>query len=208
LEATRRIRALPAPYGKVPVVAVTAQAFAEQIKICRQAGMNIHVSKPFRQQELLATVEQMATAAETAAKANDRIPAATSLPVARHTEAGQDIPLFDRDRFLDLAESLRAEDVVEHLRTLIARSEALLRELRAPAKPVRVSDLVEATHRLAGSAGAYGFMALSQAGRRFEFGAEAGGGKAQELTEQLAAAIEATCVILQRELAELTDFAA
>jgi CheY-like chemotaxis protein/HPt (histidine-containing phosphotransfer) domain-containing protein len=201
LEATRRIRALPAPHGRVPVVAVTAQVFAEQIEICRQAGMNTHVAKPFRQLELLATVEQMAATAE----ANDSVPSST--PLTREAVTGQDIPLFDRDRFLDVAESLRAEDVVEHLRTLIARSEALLRELRAPELPVRVGALVEATHRLAGSAGAYGFMALSQAGRRFEFGAQAGGEKAQALTGQLAAAIEATCVILQQELAELTDFA-
>jgi PAS domain S-box-containing protein len=57
LEATRRIRALPSPRGEVRIVAVTAQAFAEQIEICRQAGMDVHVSKPFKQAALLAAVE-------------------------------------------------------------------------------------------------------------------------------------------------------
>ena len=63
LEATRLIRALPAPRGAVRVVAVTAQAFAQQIEICRQAGMDGHVSKPFTQAVLLAAVEKAATAA-------------------------------------------------------------------------------------------------------------------------------------------------
>ena len=38
LEATRRIRALPGPRGQVPIVALTAQAFPEQVAECRKAG--------------------------------------------------------------------------------------------------------------------------------------------------------------------------
>jgi CheY-like chemotaxis protein len=47
IEAARRIRLLKGPRRHVPIVALTAQAFPEQIELCRQAGMNCHVTKPF-----------------------------------------------------------------------------------------------------------------------------------------------------------------
>ena len=46
-EACRAIRALERPDAKtVPVIAVTANAFAEDIARTTEAGMNAHVSKP------------------------------------------------------------------------------------------------------------------------------------------------------------------
>nr|WP_317400835.1 ATP-binding protein [uncultured Gemmiger sp.] len=46
-EAARRIRALPRPDAPVvPIIAVTANAFAEDIAATAAAGMNAHVSKP------------------------------------------------------------------------------------------------------------------------------------------------------------------
>lgn len=46
LEATRRLRALPGTMGGMPVIAVTASAFPEDIATCRAAGMMGHVTKP------------------------------------------------------------------------------------------------------------------------------------------------------------------
>jgi signal transduction histidine kinase/CheY-like chemotaxis protein len=46
-EATRRIRALDTPYAKeVPIVAMTANVFREDIEKCLESGMNAHVGKP------------------------------------------------------------------------------------------------------------------------------------------------------------------
>jgi signal transduction histidine kinase/DNA-binding response OmpR family regulator len=47
LEATRRIRALPGARGRVPIVALTALAFADQVKECLEAGMDGHLAKPY-----------------------------------------------------------------------------------------------------------------------------------------------------------------
>lgn len=57
LEATRRIRALPSPRGRVPIFALTASALPEQIEQCRQAGMNGHLAKPIDRGPLLALLE-------------------------------------------------------------------------------------------------------------------------------------------------------
>jgi CheY-like chemotaxis protein len=46
LEATRRIRALPAETGRIPIVAMTANAMVEDRVRCEQAGMDGYVSKP------------------------------------------------------------------------------------------------------------------------------------------------------------------
>ncbi len=47
LEATRRIRAMSIPEAKtVPIVALTANAFKEDIDLCLTAGMNDHIAKP------------------------------------------------------------------------------------------------------------------------------------------------------------------
>lgn len=55
LEATRRIRALD--HGKsVPVVAMTANAFAEDRRQCLEAGMNDFITKPFEDAVLYATL--------------------------------------------------------------------------------------------------------------------------------------------------------
>ena len=54
--ATRVIRGLPNGAGKVPIVAVTANAFEEDIKACRDAGMDGFVTKPLRR---IALIEEM-----------------------------------------------------------------------------------------------------------------------------------------------------
>lgn len=62
-EATRRIRTLPAPFGQVPVVALTANAMQEDVRRCREAGMDAHVAKPFTPARLLETLHRVCAAA-------------------------------------------------------------------------------------------------------------------------------------------------
>ena len=46
-EAARRIRAMDRPDAQsVWIVAMTANAFVEDVRLSREAGMNEHVSKP------------------------------------------------------------------------------------------------------------------------------------------------------------------
>ena len=53
-EATRQIKALDHPdAAAVPVIAMTANAFAEDRRLAREAGMVAHVTKPFEVDRLL-----------------------------------------------------------------------------------------------------------------------------------------------------------
>ena len=46
-EATRRIRALDIPRAEtIPIIALTANVFKEDIERCLACGMNDHLSKP------------------------------------------------------------------------------------------------------------------------------------------------------------------
>jgi CheY-like chemotaxis protein len=53
-EATRRIRALGTPKAReIPIVAMTANVFREDVEKCMAAGMNDHVGKPLDLDEVL-----------------------------------------------------------------------------------------------------------------------------------------------------------
>ncbi len=46
LDATREIRNMSEPKASIPIIAVTADAFSENVTECLNAGMNGHISKP------------------------------------------------------------------------------------------------------------------------------------------------------------------
>lgn len=61
LEATRQIRALDREdAATTPVIAVSANAFADDRKLSREAGMNAHLSKPVSAQELVEALAHLA----------------------------------------------------------------------------------------------------------------------------------------------------
>ena len=60
LEATRAIRALQRPDAKdIPIIAMTANAFDEDVQRSLQAGMNAHLSKPVEAEHLYKTLEEL-----------------------------------------------------------------------------------------------------------------------------------------------------
>ena len=60
LEATRAIRALDRPDAQtIPIIALTANAFDEDVQRSLQAGMNAHLSKPVDPEHLYQTLEEL-----------------------------------------------------------------------------------------------------------------------------------------------------
>ncbi len=59
LEASREIREMDRPdAGKIPIIAMTADAFSEDVKKCMDAGMNAHLSKPIDMELLRRTISR------------------------------------------------------------------------------------------------------------------------------------------------------
>ena len=177
LEATRRIRTLPAPRGQVPIVALTAYAFPEQIAQTREAGMDGHVTKPVDYATLLGAITT-----------------ATSCPAQRRTESslvasavevvGDDrSPVrFDRGLFDQTLGFLEPDDVAANLGQLRARSEQMLQLLQ---RPTESALLVEAAHTLASAVGMFGFIAQSMVARSFERAVANGSPELDRLAEQV-----------------------
>ena len=57
-QATEEIRALGRSDAKIPIIAMTADAFAEDIQKCMEAGMNAHIAKPIDIQEVTRQLEK------------------------------------------------------------------------------------------------------------------------------------------------------
>ena len=60
LEATRTIRAMDREDAKtIPIIALTANAFDEDVQRSMQAGLNAHLSKPVEAEVLFKTLEEL-----------------------------------------------------------------------------------------------------------------------------------------------------
>ena len=60
LEATRRIRAMDREDARcIPIIALTANAFDEDVQRSLQAGLNAHLSKPVQPEVLFETLESL-----------------------------------------------------------------------------------------------------------------------------------------------------
>ncbi len=185
LEATRRIRSLASPRGRVPIVAMTAFGLAEQIEACRYAGMNKHLTKPFTQDMLLATLG----AAISDGKMCDGV------------DASPDMQLFNAATIEHIAAFFSKETVSSYLQTVERNSQSLLCALEEFETPFVA---VELAHELAGSAGMLGFHRLSTVARRFEHAVATHAADTSLHSDSLRIVIEASLPEMQR-IALLND---
>ncbi len=157
LEATRRIKALPAPHHSVRIVAMTANALVEDLQTTREAGMQGHLSKPIMRRELLALLHDVA----------DHSPAPLDTePTPMPTPPA---PAFFDPRVLrELDDAVgadtRAALVQQWLDDAQAQQQAL-HGLRETPQPQALQTLC---HRLAGNAGSFGLLGLTTLARHIE----------------------------------------
>ncbi|MFD1625948.1 ATP-binding protein [Azospirillum griseum] len=58
VQATQEIRRMAGARGAIPIIALTANALADQLQRCLDAGMNDHVTKPIDRDTLLSAVDR------------------------------------------------------------------------------------------------------------------------------------------------------
>ncbi len=157
LEATRRIRSLPPQRGFVPIIGLTAQAFAEQIAECRAAGMNSHLGKPYHPDALLAAVAA-------AAAVRPAVP-----PSAEQPQATAPTELFDSEKCEQLAKTLSPERMSK---LVVSLAERLVKLRQSLDEVVRTGigsvNSVERAHSLIGPAGMLGMTRFTAAAQAFE----------------------------------------
>ncbi len=72
LEATRQIRKLENPYAAgIPIIAMTADAFSENVAECLEAGMNGHIAKPIDINNVLKEIRKIRQAKPDFTKRDD-----------------------------------------------------------------------------------------------------------------------------------------
>ena len=195
LEASRRIRAAGGSRGAVPIVALTAQVFDEQIALCREAGMDTQVAKPFTLESLLDAVARGVRAGDLRRSQDGAVQMAPVVapPASVMPRIGAKLPILDVGTLNRTVALLTPEAVASYLDTLAQKAEALQDGLSRRGCVAGAADsLAEAAHALAGSAGLFGFERLVTTARLFEREIRSDPAKAASLADDLDAVLEAS----------------
>ena len=163
LAATRLLRGLPGPAGRVPVVAMTADTGEADRVRCQDAGMNDHVAKPVDRALLLETVEKWLRAPLSAGAAPGFGPCAAAVP-----EAAGDV--LDRDVLAQLAQDLEADLLADVLRQFVEETRERVARITAESD---LAVLTREAHTLKSTAGTFGARALCAAARALEMACRA-----------------------------------
>ncbi len=183
LQATQRIRALPALHGKVPILALTACTFRDQVEQCRQAGMDGHIAKPVDYATLMAAVAAAITAPASRWTGDPDASPETPVAPGQPTE-----PTLDRAALDATLAFLTPDEAASSLRSLRECQKQMLRLLDQPATP---AELTQAAHSLASNVGMFGFAALCAVARNFEHAMACGAPEADRLGQLMRAEIDA-----------------
>lgn len=145
LEATRKIRQLGI---KIPIIALTANAFEEDRKRCLDAGMDAYLSKPIKMKELFDVISKFF---EEKKETENKIEKAQS----------QQSSLIDIKKAIEVVDGDRSL-LKELLNMFLADSENKLKEIETAIKEGDYKKLVEVSHALKGASGNIGLTKTYQ----------------------------------------------
>ena len=125
LQATRTIRARGERLPTVPIIAFTANAFPEDVKACREAGMNDFVVKPARKKALVEAILRVLPA-----PAMDMLPEHPAPPLAP-TPPTNSVATLDREVFEELVREIGEQSASEIHAVFTEETEIRMKLLRS-----------------------------------------------------------------------------
>lgn len=156
LEATRAIRKSNAKGRGVPIVAMTANAFAADREVCLAAGMNDFLTKPIERAGVKAVLDRFSSETPQAPGAEPL------LTVKPQEDAAPRLDGVNIKRVRALVTELGAEDTEFLLRSFVGEASSLLSELSEALGNGDPAAAKRALHTLKGAAANIGFDGLSQ----------------------------------------------
>ena len=178
--ATQAWRAIEAERGlpRLPIIAMTANAMAEDRQKCLHSGMDDYLSKPvdrkLLQQVMLKWLDR-ARHAGTADAARTPPPAAPAAAPAAHAPAAADerAPALDMEILQDLKEMM-GTGYQELIRIYLEDSPKLLAQIQTAIAEGDSAALVTPAHTLKSSSANLGALRVSQIAKRMEKSARSG----------------------------------
>jgi len=149
--AARAIRAMPAPRGQLPIIALTADAFQDSRNLAREVGMDDFLTKPAHLPQLRDALQRYGAAGAQRA--------GTTL-VAAEPDGGP--PQLDRATIDDIRRLLSPARYAALLGLFFADAPAMLASLRLHAERDRNDALRAEAHALKGAAASLGLHAVGE----------------------------------------------
>jgi CheY-like chemotaxis protein/HPt (histidine-containing phosphotransfer) domain-containing protein len=166
LQATRTIRSRGGRLQTLPIIAFTASAFEDDVKACRDAGMDDLVVKPVRKKVM---VEAILRALSRHAPIADVDAAAVAPPlVPAQTPPADAAAAIDRMAFENLVLEIDKEAAIETLALFVKETDACLVSLRSLAIETDRLAIERAAHSLKGTAATFGLREVAQLARSLE----------------------------------------
>jgi PAS domain S-box-containing protein len=181
LQATRAIRRLGGAAATMPIIALTANAFADDVKACLSAGMTHFVAKPVARDLLFQALAGALSGADKVAM--------PVRPAAVSEEPAAEPAAIDADALGVLIDALGRDKVLRMVEIFCAETQARLARLQGGT--LDAADLRDEMHALKGTAATVGAPRLSRLAAKAEAGLQHGLGDDVAKLPDMSAAFDA-----------------